>query len=336
MRSYDDLFIRDALDDTGAMPSAAASASMSPDIICWGTEVIPDPERYLVENYDTTWYKNVVHGQTNYIYCRVTNLAPGAETGSLYLYVAPGGIMADIGVWRQNMLTTGIPDQDFLQLDARRSGDVVVGDSAFQWSPPAPGHYCFVAQIVTPDHPNPLPEAFNSSEEYVLWVLDNPAVSWRNVTVVDGTTPPEFQQAYTFSNLDDFERECLIKMTAEGLPRDSMLSMVCPARGPEPPIDTSQQTGRADYWTLSVSSFLPANFSGLLTATVTLPPGFVWGGDMKVRVEFFNLIKSEDSDYLKSFGLPIADIDPDHARAGFAIRLASYTILARTEETLPS
>jgi hypothetical protein len=340
MPTYDDLFIRDSLSDTGQIPSGSASASYSPDVIVWGNETLPNPETYLVQNYNTTWYKNVVARETNYIYCRAKNLYTLPQTGSLYLYYAPGGVMSNIGVWRNNQLTTAIPGQDYLKLDARRPGEVVVGDTAFQWAPERAGHYCFIAQITTARNPNPLPQSFSSTETYVKWVLDNPAVAWRNTTVVDNASPPQYQQDYGFQNLDDFEREYIFRMTSENLPVESTMSMVCSALAPRPPIDIEQTTGRGSNWSLTQTSFLPGNFSATLTSTATLPAGMTWTGDMAVWTEDFAITQQRDSDYLKSFARPVADwgiTDPKLvARGAFAIRLGRYTVQTMTEETLPA
>lgn len=340
MPTYDDLFIRVALNDTGQYPATAASASLSPDVIVWGSETIADPTVFLAENYNTTWYNNIVAGQVNYIYCRSKNLYTLPTTGELYLYYAPGGVMADIGVWSRNRLSTAIPGQDYLKLDARRPGEIVAGDTAFQWAPERAGHFCFVAQIVTERHPNPLPSSFNSSSQFVNWVLDNPAVAWRNVTVVDNSSPPQYQQDYVFQNLDEFEREYIFLMTSTNLPAGSLMSMVCSAFGPQPPIDISQTTGQRASWTLTQTSFLPPKFSANLTATIALPPGAAWGGNMEVYIDYLAITQERDSAYFKSFARPVAEwgvVDRRLSEAGaFAVRLGRYTIQTATERSLPA
>lgn len=340
MPMYDDLFIRTTLGDVGQYPSKAASAYKSPDIIAWGTETIPDPTVFLAQNYNTTWYNNVVAKETNYIYCRAKNLFTLPATGRLYLYHAPAGVIADVTVWHDNRLSTAIPGQDYLKLDARRPGEVVAGDTAFTWAPPVAGHFCFVAQIVTERHPNPLPRSFDTSEAFVRWVLDNPAVAWRNVSVVGNGSPPQYQQDYLFQNLDDFEREYLFLMTSTNLPAGSLMSMVCAAFGPEPPINIAQTTGARKNWSLTQTSFLPAKFSAALVATVELPPGMTWGGTMEVGIEFFAITQPQDSDYFKSFARPLAEWGVADRRlsegGAFAVRLGRYTLQTMTEETAPN
>jgi len=337
--TYDDLYIRDTLDDTGKIPSGAATAYKSPDVVVWGTQTIPDPDIYLVENYDTAWYRNVVVGEKNYIYCRATNLYPMSQTGVLYLYYAPGGVMTDVGVWRNNQLSTAIPGQNYVKLDARQPGAVVVGDTAFEWTPEQTGHYCFVAQITTLEHPNPLPQSFASTDEYYRWVIDNPAVAWRNVTVLDNLSPPQYQQDFGFQNLDSFEREYIFLMTASGLPSGSLMAMFCAALGPVPPIGI-KQTSQLPNWSLTQTSWLPASFTAALTATVELPAGAHWTGDMSVTIEAIAFMQPQDSDYLKSFARPVAELGinaPNLTESGtVGLRLGSYTIQTMTEETLPA
>ncbi|QDG79139.1 hypothetical protein [Labrenzia sp. PHM005] len=337
MPQYDDLFLRTELSDTGQYPSTAATAYYSPDIIVWGTEPLEDPDVFLSENYGKTWYKNVLFEQANYIYCRAKNLSSASQTGKLYLYYANGGLLSDVAKWRQNVIGTAIPDQNYVDLSARRegqSGDITAGNSAFVWTPPVKGHYCFIAQITTEDHPNPLPQSFKDQQAYVKWILDNPAVAWRNLSIVDSTDKPEFQEEYNFQNLDPDRREYLFLMQTTSLPVETSLTMISGAVGPEPPINTGTVVRRGNT-SLSQTSTLPAHFDGSLLATVKLPTGQQWGPSMKVTIDIFAITKMGDQTWFKELGTPLKVLDatnPDLAdREDVAVRLGRFTVQTDTE-----
>jgi hypothetical protein len=334
--------MRDDLADTGQIPSKAATASNSPDVIVWGTDPAPDPAQFFSTNYRTTWYRNAAFGQQNFLYCRAKNLFPGSQTGRVYLRYANAGLFSDIASWRDNIIGTSIAGQDFINLSAQRN-EIVVGDSAFVWTPPQPppgAHYCLVAQLVTEENPNPLPLRFASSEEYVKWVVDNPAVAWRNVQVVNAGTPPQYQENFFIENLERGEAEFLLSATAFNLPAGSSLSIVCGAIGPEPPINRSTNTsGGTRPAQVAQSSFLPPSFAGWITATVKLPDGQKWTGNMEVLVEAYLLSSTGDSEYMLSLAEPLSSILVDPSSVAdpqrTAVRLGRYTIQTMTERTLP-
>lgn len=342
MPTYEDLFVRDDLADTGQIPSTAGTASYSPDVLVWGTDTIPDPQKYLSDNYGKTWYKNVVYGEQNYIYCRAKNLFPGSQTGQLYLRYANSGLFCNVDSWRNNIIGTAIPEQNYLKLAAQRN-QVVCGDSAFLWNPPTPpngAHYCLIAQIVTEEHPNPLPERFTSFEQYVRWVVDNPAISWRNIQIVDAASPPQYQENFYIENVENNEAEVLVMTTGFNLPANTTLSMVCAAIGPEPPIDRSTlTTGGTRPAQVAQSSYLPPSFAGWVTATVHLPEGQSWGAGMRVLVEAYAISRESDSEYFRSLAVPLSSIllDPHAAKASAntAVRLGRYTVQTNVEESLP-
>ncbi|MGN1285111.1 MAG: hypothetical protein ACI4XG_00730, partial [Bradyrhizobium sp.] len=303
MPTYDDLFIRSALDDAGTVPDAAATVCKSPDIIVWGDQPLPDPDAFLVQNYGTTWYRNVAAGVPNYIYCRATNLFNAAQTGALYLYYAPGGVLSDISTWRNNRIPTAIPGQDYLKLDAREPGAVVVGDTAFKWTPDQAGQYCLIAQITTAEHPDPLPPSFGSTDDYVRWLIGNPAVAWRNVTVVGGGWPIQYVQDFTFQNLDG-PRIYAFMISATGLPEMSRVIMASATPGPKPPIYVEGQVTQPPNFSLTCISSLPAKFSTALRVDVLLSTGLPQSANVELTLDAFVAVEAQDTGYLRSFARP--------------------------------
>ncbi|MEK8030278.1 hypothetical protein AACH06_05530 [Ideonella sp. DXS29W] len=333
MPMYDDLYIRDLLGESGQYPTQSATLMFSPDIICWGVDPLPDARRVLSEGYGQTWYRNPVRGQKNYVYVRAKNLFPGSRKGEVRLYYAPGGTVVDIQAWRENRIGTAIAGQDFVKLDAQR-GEVVVGDTAFVWTPPetqALAHYCFIAQLSTESHPNPLPERFADYNAYLKWVADNPALGWRNIDVVSTQSPPAYQGDFVMTNLETRQREFLFILEGEKLPKDTLMQMFCAATGPQPPVDSSGEATGRDRSQITATSWLPGSFSAYFTATITLPPGQRWSPSMSVRIEQFAITQSQDDGPMHSLSRPIREILAPETRFagprdGHATRLGSFTV----------
>jgi hypothetical protein len=333
MPTYDDLYIRDLLGETGEYPTKSATLMYCPDIICWGVEPLPDAQAFLAKNYDQTWYRNPVRKQRNYVYVRAKNLYAGRRTGQVHLYYAPGGTLADVRSWRDNHVGTAIPGQDFVKLDAAR-GEVVSGDTAFVWTPPesqAQAHYCFVARLSTEEHPNPLPESFADYNAYLQWVADNPALGWRNIDVVSTQSPPSYQGDFLMTNLEAKEREFLFVLDGGKLPKDTLMQMFCAASGPNPPVDSSGHATGRDRSQITATAFLPANFSANFTTTITLPSGYSWTPAMSVRIEQYAITNERDGAFLRALSRPIHeiaahDVSSPAPRHGTAARLGSFTV----------
>jgi hypothetical protein len=85
MANYNDLYMRDALDDTGAIPYIGRTACFSPDIIPAQLNVISPSA--LINSYGTDpTNTNINTQQINNIYVRARNLASGPASGTIGLY----------------------------------------------------------------------------------------------------------------------------------------------------------------------------------------------------------------------------------------------------------
>lgn len=186
--TYDDLFIRSNLGDTGTIPRSGTQ-SRSPDVIPYGTDPVADPQAFFSGNYNQDVGKDLVANARNYLYLRAKNLAAGAETGSFYLYYAPSNLLLWPNIWQNNVLKTST-GADSVPVSAAKNGDIVVTRDPFTWTPQIPSgfHYCMVSRLVTPLHANPIPDV-GSIQDFAAWVAGNGGIGWRNVTVVSTGAP---------------------------------------------------------------------------------------------------------------------------------------------------
>jgi hypothetical protein len=77
---YDDMFLRDAIDDTGQVPYTGRTVCFSPDIIPYGQTNVTNPDAFFGGNYGQDLGQTVTPSSNNNIYVRVKNLGAGATS----------------------------------------------------------------------------------------------------------------------------------------------------------------------------------------------------------------------------------------------------------------
>jgi hypothetical protein len=331
---YNDIYMRDALSDTGQIPSGVRTAYLSPDIIPWKNQTVSNPNSFFTENYGQNVGKNIISNEINYIYARGKNLHLSQESGKIYLYYSRSSFLSQPSEWRDNMISSATPGQDFVNVSAREKDDIVVGDSAFQWDAPQPPtgyHYCLISRVVTGDHPNQIPSNFSATYTFLQWVLDNPGIAWRNVYLLQNDSPPTWQGSVNFMNLDPAQHLYAFTVEARGgFPPETEISMVCSATGPEPPISYADKSEGQDPWYVYTESQLPANFSSGMVITVTLPNGQSWPSGGFINFDYCRIVGGEDHEILQTNAVtPEAYGLPSHIAAkvrGTMIRLGSYSL----------
>lgn len=332
---YDDIFVRDALSDTGQIPSGVRTAYYSPDIIPWGNAAKTDSETFFASNYNQDVGKNLVSQEMNYLYARGKNLYPGTESGNIFLYYVPSSLLAQPSLWRNNQIPTGTPGQNYAKFDSVPQNEIVVGDRAFQWlvpSPPTGYHYCLIGQVVTEAHPNPLPATdFASTEAFVDWIVTNPGICWRNVSILYNSSPPDWQSKLNFANLDHQEQLYAFTVKSEHMPVGTAISLVCSASGPNPPINVSGTVPSGqDPWYLYTENLIPASFSSNVIITAHLPQGQSWPAGATITPTYNRIVSAKDGENLRRYALEPEKLGlPAHiaARASnLMVRLGTYTV----------
>jgi serine protease len=185
----EDVYLRDHVGDTGDPHNGAVASS--PDII-----PRPDPvpssstpqatygEGSGTENSETLG-STIEAGQDNFIYARVRNRGDDPVVDAL----------AQVSVYWSEVATLVMPN--LWHLIGQVGMDVPIGDvltvtEKITWHQadiPAPGHYCFVATVGTPNDQVPPLTALADFNAFVQFVRDNNNVTWRNFNVVDNVQP---------------------------------------------------------------------------------------------------------------------------------------------------
>ena len=181
----EDVYLRDHVGDIGD-PHTGSVAS-SPDIIVRPDAILDPPGSQAVygegsgtENNDTL-SSPVEAGQDNFIYTRVRNRGDVAVVDAL----------AQVTVYWSEVATLVTPSN--WHMIAQVGMDVPVGNlltvsETITWSSsdiPAPGHYCFVATVGTPDDPVPSLASITDWNSFVAFIRDSNNTTWRNFNVVD-------------------------------------------------------------------------------------------------------------------------------------------------------
>ena len=185
-----DIYLRDAVSDTGAIPFGGG-ISASPDVIV-RPSTVADPaasfgEGSGTENSNTLGYE-VEAGQDNFLYVRMKNRGMSAANGvTARVFWSEVATLVTPDMWNEIGFTApvNVPQGDTL---------VVAGPLTWPKSEiPGTGHYCFVAMLDHAQDPAPPippgPPAFdwNGFRDYIR---NHNNVTWRNFNVVDALPDP--------------------------------------------------------------------------------------------------------------------------------------------------
>ena len=187
--TWDDVLIRSNFSDSGKIPTSG-SASHSPDIIPWGTELIDNPAAYLTtdDNWGKDLGKSVYQNRGNFLYMRGFNMYDGKRDGRFYLYYAPCGVLQFPGIWKKNQMKTSSGSK-YIKFSAPGKNTRVATDQPFSWIPETvEGHYCLIGRVWTKEHPNEIPDIYKISD-FTAYILKNPNMAWRNVSMVSTDLP---------------------------------------------------------------------------------------------------------------------------------------------------
>jgi hypothetical protein len=182
-----DIYLRDAVGDTGAIPWGGA-ISVSPDVVV-RPDAVADPQTSYGEGSGTEGSSTlgfvVESGQDNFIYVRVRNRGGSAAANVVAtIYWSEVATLVTPGMWHLigSVMIPNVP-----------TGDVLTVSSALVWpaaSIPATGHYCFVATLQHAADPSPpIPGPMDFADFYDL-VRGQNNVTWRNFNVENNLPDP--------------------------------------------------------------------------------------------------------------------------------------------------
>ena len=249
-----DVYLRDAIGDTGAVPSTG-SISASPDIIVRPSPVL-DPTAAFGEGSGTENSSSLGHqveaGQDNYIYLRMLNRGgddANDVTGKVYWSEVATLVTPDM--WNPIDRTDPI--------DVPNTNTLVV-TNPITWRKeeiPGPGHYCFIAFL---DHERdkapPIPSGASPIvpfdwDEFTKLIRINNNVAWRNFNVVDNVTDPVITLNFLITGTPDRARRFNFEIDLF-LPHDTRAILEVPlylgrrlTRGLSWKVEQDRQTKRA-------------------------------------------------------------------------------------------
>ncbi len=185
-------YLRDNLEVDFGYPHNGALAS-SPDIVL-KQAAVANPQADLGDTNQNVYAlsDNAEYGQRNYVYVRAYNrgAAPvpaGTVTGTAYW--ADGSTILLPNSWNP------IGSSVFNTVIDPARGRLVVAPAINFDNVPVPGHYCFIATLVsgseTPDqYRNTLASQITSVSDYYNVIRTEYRTTWRNFNVVDLVQPP--------------------------------------------------------------------------------------------------------------------------------------------------
>jgi serine protease len=182
-----DIYLRDAVGDTGVIPWAGAISS-SPDVIV-RPSAVADPQLTYgqgsgTENSELLGYE-VESGQDNFIYVRVRNRGGTAATNVIAMvYWSEVATLVTPSTWTPIGSVT-IPTVPI--------GDLLTVSPALTWLKddiPAQGHYCFVVTLQHPNDPTPPTPGPLDWNTFQDMIRAHNNVTWRNFNVENDLPDP--------------------------------------------------------------------------------------------------------------------------------------------------
>jgi serine protease len=191
-----DVYLRDALGDSGVVPSTGF-VSVSPDVIV-RTALVADPNASFGEGSgtenDDTLGDVIEHGQDNFIYVRMRNrgTAPATATTAM-VYWSEVATLVTPNMWVNIGTTAPI---------AVPVGDTLAVTGPLTWPkaglPPVGDHACFVAVLDDPRDPAPpIPPSIPAFDwnAFINFIRNQNNVAWRNFDVVEVLPDPSADPA---------------------------------------------------------------------------------------------------------------------------------------------
>lgn len=263
--TYNDLFLRANLQDTGQIPATGALCG-SPDIIPYQQSVVSNPATQF-SDFTQDFGQQVNWGLGNNIYVRGTNLAAGATSGKVFLYWSQASLLNWPQVWSTNTIKpqSGNPS---VALTAQTANQQVVAAEPFFFTPqmvvPQGDHVCLISQVVTTAHPNPIP-ATTTMNDFATFVSTNRGIAWRNIEIINmPTIPPGANPDWTMSvNYTQGATTEVVNVILQctNIPVGCSVGFTCSTPGPNPLLTlATTNVTNATSFTVGVTSSIPAGF----------------------------------------------------------------------------
>lgn len=215
--TYQGIYIRDTLKDTGEIPSVQ-TPTYSPDIICYQNNLLTSD--LARETYDKYICMSFINHRVNNIFVRARNISDKTLQGKVKAYYASLNILYNPAKWTA-MMTASNQNIVNLVVDASRDvppGSVAVVEEAFQldYIGDSKQHYCMLAVCNNVDGSwIELPQSFSGDAELWRFLQQHPQMAYNNIVVEDafyGYAAKNIQ----FGNYDNAAREFELRVTVTG------------------------------------------------------------------------------------------------------------------------
>ena len=278
MTIYDDLYVRDNFGDTGVVPSSG-NPYQSPDII-------PYQNAVLTWDYANSTYsgpdigKAIINGGVNNIFVRAKNLNGSvAGSGTVELYYSKASVFLLTNKWTQVQSAGGDKSLPFVNGSGSTSispGGIALSNPSFYLTglPPVSGtHYCLIAVVQTTAHPVTIPKSFTSNAAFALWVQNNPAVGWRNISYAPNTKT-EVSRIFGFGNVNKSPAYFTFIIVGRGFVTGTKINCQCTDQNC--PVNVDLSLPKPDTQGNQIVTFttsVPSGFWGDMVITATSPSG---------------------------------------------------------------
>ena len=271
-QTYTDIYTRDNFGDQGTIPSPG-NPCQSPDIIPFQNATMTPSQ--LVSTYaGPDQGKSVLSAAPNNVYVRGKNLGASPSSGAASLYYAKASLLLLPVQWIQATTASGQSSATLIDQNASPAigaGTICFGNPPFlvQGPPIVNDHYCMIGVINTPTHPISVPSSFQSNAAFAQWVQNNPAVGWRNISVVPAGSS-NFTRSFVFGSTDPQSDRFYFRVIGRNFATGTPVTAQCTDAAC--PINVSLTLPQPDPDGNQIAGFeapVPANFSGILTVNAT-------------------------------------------------------------------
>jgi hypothetical protein len=261
--TYNGVLIRNNLSGKGG--------AESPDIIPYGDEPVKEPLTFFIANYKQDVGKALIENVENYLYLRGKNFSENTVIGKFYLYYAKPSLILYPDQWENNALqtSTGQTSVPFTV----NPGEIAITVNPFTWTPQN-SSCCLIGRIVTPVHPNPIPQV-GDIFDYSSWRQNNRATAFRNITLVSRDSTSWTQDVYYSQGAIGAKVQFII--TCTNVPVGAKVALSAGTPGPTPVMDIEPTTvTNAASFVVGMECYVPADYTSNISfsywANGNIPP----------------------------------------------------------------
>ncbi|MFW9772945.1 MAG: M4 family metallopeptidase [Candidatus Thorarchaeota archaeon] len=216
-----DLYIRDTINDDGEEPNPLGVSCRSPDIIIKNT-ISADPQTEFGNRNDDNLSEDIMSGQDNYIYVRISNGGNHPGDADVYLYYCPGTAFAYPSTWTY---IGKITEYNITPGEFRVSRPLLFAENMI---PPA-GHYCFIAVVKSFLDPAPDHELIDSLNDFYDYIQYCNNYAWKNFEVEENVIPGVYSNLNAIiQGLPNSRMRTDVEIDLNGLPKDTEFIMLFP------------------------------------------------------------------------------------------------------------